>query len=87
MVNLKDCSLRAQGLVDLDDPRSRILTFKMGEKDLERARGSFMRRRVRPSTRPSLRDPVLHELPDPDTAERAKPKRSDAVIRHARHGA
>ena len=86
-------SLRDQGLIDLDHPeKSKILSLiKMGEKDLDKGA-----RLIHAKTRAAeyeafaawikacCQDPVLRKLLAPDAADQARPKRSDAVIRHAR---
>ena len=86
-------SLRDQGLVDLDHPeKSKILgLIKMGDKDLDKG-ARLIHAKMRAAEYDAFaawieaccKDPVLRNLPGGGSADRARPKRPDAVIRHAR---
>ena len=86
-------SLRDQGLIDLDAPeKSKILTLiRMGERDLD-AGARLIHQQTRRAEYDAFaawiaacsRDPAIRSLPGLDPSERARPARSDAVIRHTR---
>jgi hypothetical protein len=86
-------SLRDQGLINLDRPsESKILTLiQMGEKDLDQG-AKLIHAQTRKAEYEAFaawiaaccNDPKLRELPALAAAERARPARPDAVIRHAR---
>ena len=86
-------SLRDQGLIDLNHPeKSKVLTLiKMGEKDLDKG-ARLIHAKLRQAEYEAFaawikarsRDPKLRSLPRIDSADWAKPDRSNAVIRHTR---
>ena len=85
-------SLRDQGLIDLDKPKeSKILALiKRGERD--KGGAARVHQKARDAeyeafadwVERSAADPKLRALPKLDAEKRAKPKRPDEVIRHAR---
>lgn len=86
-------SLRDQGLIDLRSPeKSKILTLiKMGEGGKGKAAVHEKARRAELAAftewvKASAADPKLRALPGLPAAKRARPKRPDEVIRHARKG-
>jgi hypothetical protein len=86
-------SLRAQGLIDVDQPeKSKILELiSMGEQDLDKG-AKMIHEKMRKAEyeafaawiKAGSKDPVLRSLPAPDLAEKAGPERPDEIIRHAR---
>lgn len=86
-------SLRDQGLIDLDQPeKSKILVLiRMGEKDLDKG-ARLIHQKMRRAEfeafaawiKACSRDPRMRALPMLSAAERARPEKPDAVIRHAR---
>jgi hypothetical protein len=86
-------SLREQGLIDVANPeKSKILTLiRMGEKDLDKG-ARLIHEKTRAAEYEAFQDwikaccndPVLRKLPLAKAADRARPKRDDVVIRHAR---
>ncbi len=86
-------SLRADGMIDLDDPKkSKILELiTMGEKDHDRG-AKLIHENTRKAEYEAFaawieaccKDPKLRALPAPKPEKRARPKLSDAVIRHTR---
>jgi hypothetical protein len=84
-------SLRDQGLIDLQSPeKSKILTLiAMGTEDPTAPAVHARNRKAEYEAfaawvQACAADPKLRDAPPLDTAERAKPAKPDAVIRHAR---
>ncbi len=84
-------SLRAQGLIDLDQPEhSKILKLiNMGQKDYDKGAKMIHAKNRKAEyeafaawIKAVARDPKLRKLPAPKTA--AGPKKADTIIRHAR---
>lgn len=86
-------SLRAQGLIDMEQPeKSKILELiSMGERDRDKG-ARLIHEKMRKLEYEAFaawinagtRDPVLRNLAAPDPGDKAGPKRPDEVIRHAR---
>ncbi len=85
-------SLRAQGLIDVDNPeKSKILELiSMGEKDVDKG-AKLIHEKMRKAEYEAFaawitagsKDPTLRKLSAPESAK-AGPNRPDEVIRHAR---